>query len=139
RASRSCRASTTSAPTRPRSATACTRSPRNAAPSPSQLLDDAFRLVAGECAERLGLLRAVVAELRDDLERRVIVRSLEDLDHVVATERHLDADELSARLLDLPLAVLDPVAPGRQAEPPLRRPAHERDVVRHARIFSGCV
>src|SRR5947209_3092683 len=113
RASRSCHASTTSAPIRPRSATACTRSPKNAAPSPSQLLDDVFRLVAGERSERLGLLRAVVAELRDDLERRVVVRSLEDLDHVVAAERHPDADELSARLLDLPLAVLDPVAPGR--------------------------
>ena len=39
---------------------------------------------------------------------------------------------------DTALAVLDPVAPGRQAHPPLRGPADERDVVRHGRIFSSC-
>src|SRR6266516_6101740 len=103
-----------------------------------ELLDDVLSLVTGECPQRLGLHGAVVAELRHDLERRVVVGSLEDLDDVVAAERHPDAHQLPARILDLPLAVLDPVAPGRKPHPPLRSPADERDVVRHARIFSGC-
>jgi len=77
-------------------------------------------------------------KLRDDLERGLVVGGLEDLDHVVAAERHPDADELPAGLLDLSLAVLDPVTPRRQSHPSLRRPAHQVDVVRHAHIFSGC-
>src|SRR6185437_14247530 len=104
----------------------------------SELLDDVLRLLAGERAQRLRLLSSVVAELRDDLEGRVVVGRLEDLDHVVAPQRHPDADELPAGLLDLPRAVLDPVAPGGEPHPPLRGPADERDVVRHALIFSGC-
>ena len=50
-------------------------------------------------------------EPRHDLERGLVVGRLEDLDDVVAAERHPDADELAAGLLDLALAVLDPVAP----------------------------
>jgi hypothetical protein len=63
---------------------------------------------------------------------------VEHLDDVVTAERHPDADQLAADLLDLALAVFDSVAPRRQAGSSLRRPAHERDVVRHARIFPGC-
>ena len=58
-------------------------------------------------------------------------RRLEDLDDVVAAERDVDADELPAGLLDDPLALLDPLAPGRQPRDALRGPAHQRDVVRH--------
>src|SRR5581483_8781168 len=97
----------------------------------SEAFDDGFGLFAREGAERLRRLGAVAAEARHDLERRVVVGSLEDLDDVVAAERHPDADELAARLLDLALAVLDPVAPRGQAHATLRRPAHQRDVVRH--------
>src|SRR5579864_7262657 len=96
-----------------------------------ELLDDLLGLVAGERAQCLGLLAAAGAELRHDLERDLVVRGLEDLDDVVAPERHPHADELPARLLDYVLAVLDPLAPRRQARAARCRPAHERDVVRH--------
>src|SRR4029079_13930792 len=93
-----------------------------------------FGLVARERAQRLGLLGAVVAELRDDLERGVVVGGLEDLHHVVAAQSHPDTAKPPTGFLDLPLAVLDPVAPGGQAHATLRRPANERDVLLHARI-----
>src|SRR5437016_5621283 len=121
-----------SAPPRPRTRRARPRRPRRLA---SQLADDPFRLLARERAQRLGLLAAGCAELCDDLERDLVVGRLEHLDDVVAAERHPNADELPARLLDQPLAVLDAVAPRRQPGASLRRPAHERDVVRHGRAY----
>jgi hypothetical protein len=54
----------------------------------------------------------VPLELHQDLGRSVVVGRLEDLDHVVAPERHVDTDELPAGLLDDPLALLDALAPG---------------------------
>src|SRR5213593_3936119 len=102
----------------------------------SELPDDRFRLVARERAQRLRLLGTVPLELRDDLERRIVVRRLEHLDHVVLAERHPDADELPARLLDRPLALLDAVAPCRETHAALGRPLHQRDVVRHPSLSS---
>src|SRR5947207_169063 len=93
--------------------------------------DDLLGLVASEGAEGLGVLGAVALELQDDLGRRLVVGRLEDLDDVVAAERHVDADELAAGLGDRALAVLDALAPGGQPGDALRRPAHQRDVVRH--------
>ena len=66
-ASRSSRGWTTSATTRPRSASASKRSPSAAAPSPSEPADDLFGLVARERAQRLGVLGAVSLELHQDL------------------------------------------------------------------------
>src|SRR5207248_8692483 len=80
----------------------------------SQLADDLFGLVARERAQRLRVLAAGLAELRHDLERGLVVGRLEHLDDVVAAERHPDADELPAGLLDQPFAVLDAVSPGRE-------------------------
>src|SRR5262249_44125853 len=115
RVSRSCRASTTSEPTPPRSAIAPTPWPGSAPRSPPELLDDAFGLFLRERAQGLGLLGAVAAQPGHDLERRLVVRRLEDLDDVVAAQRHPDPHEPPAGLLDLPLAVLDPVAPRGQS------------------------
>ena len=72
--------------------------------------------------------------LRDDLERDLVVGRLEHLDDVVAAERHPDADERSARLLDRPLALFHAVAPGGEPVRPCVRPAHQRDVVGHAAL-----
>ncbi len=77
------------------------------------------------------MLGAVALEPHQDLGRLVVVRSLEDLDHVVAAERHVDADQPPARLFDDPLALLDPLPPRRKPCHSLRGPAHQRDVVGH--------
>jgi hypothetical protein len=77
------------------------------------------------------MLCAEPLELHQDLHRHRVVGCLEDLHHVVAAERHVDADQRPARRFDDVLAFLDALAPGRQAGDPLRRPAHEGDVVRH--------
>src|SRR5262249_10826931 len=66
-----------------------------------------------------------------------VVRRVENLDDVVAAERHIHADERAAGLVDDPLPLLDPLAPGGQARDSLRRPAHQRDVVRHAGTISA--
>ncbi len=81
--------------------------------------------------KRLGVLGAVAVELHQDLDRHLVVGSLEDLDDVVAAECDVHADERSSGAFDDPLALLDPLAPARQSGEALRRPAHERDVVRH--------
>ena len=73
----------------------------------------------------------VPLELQDDLSRGLVVGRLEDLDHVVAPERDVDADEAAAGLADDPLAVFDPLTPGREPRNALGRPAHEGHVVRH--------
>src|SRR5437763_14468055 len=93
--------------------------------------DDRLGLVAREGAKGLGVLGAVALELQDDLGRGLVVRGLEDLDDVVAAERDVDADELAAGLGDRALAVLDALAPSGKSGNALRRPAHQRDVVRH--------
>ena len=64
-----------------------------AARGASQPPDDVLGLLAGEGAQRLRVLGAVAVELHQDLDRDVVVGRLEDLDHVVATERDVDADE----------------------------------------------
>ena len=61
------------------------------------------------------MLGAVALELHQDLGGVVVVWRLEDLDHVVAAEGHVDPDQLASGLLDDPLALLDPLAPGGQA------------------------
>src|SRR5262245_45934613 len=99
--------------------------------SNSQLADDLLCLFARERSQRLGVLGAVAVELHQDLDRDVVVGRLEDLDHVVAAERDVHAHERSAGLGDDLLALLDPLAPLRQPRVALRRPAHQRDVVRH--------
>src|ERR671938_550462 len=104
--------------------------------TPSEPLDDVLGLLAREGPERLGLLGAVSLELHQDLDRDLVVGRLEDLDDVVAAERDVDADQRPARLLDRPLALLDALAPGGEACDALRRPAHQRDVVRHAAIMA---
>src|SRR5262249_15894840 len=81
--------------------------------------------------ERLGVSGAVALELEDDLRRGLVVRGFEDLDDVVTPEGDIDTDERPARLGDRPLAFLDAVAPGGQPGDALRRPAHQRHVVRH--------
>src|SRR5438094_789309 len=96
-----------------------------------KLADDLFGLLAREGAKCLRVLGPVPLELQDDLGRCFVVRRLEDLDHVVAAERDVNADEAAAGLADDPLAVLDTLAPGRQARDTLRGPAHQRHVVRH--------
>src|SRR5437868_625973 len=70
-------------------------------------------------------------ELQDDLGRGFVVGRLEDLDDVISAERDVDADEAAAGPGDDPLAILDALAPGRQAGDALRGPAHQRHVVRH--------
>jgi hypothetical protein len=85
------------------------------------------------------MLRPEPLELHQDLDRDRVVGRLEDLDDVVAAERHIDADELAAGRLDDPLALLDPLAPRRQAGDALRRPTHQRDVVGHAATIPPCV
>ena len=69
----------------------------------------------------------------------LVVGRFEDLDDVVATHRHEHADELAAGLVDDALALLDPLAPRGQAGDALRRPAHQRDVVRHGETITRCV
>src|SRR5438270_4913624 len=93
------------------------RSSCTCAPGALELADDLLGLLTRERAERLGLLAALRLQPRDDLERDLVVRRLEHLDDVVAAERHPDADELAARLLDGALAVLDAIAPRRQSHP----------------------
>src|SRR5262249_59289549 len=92
--------------------------------------------VAGEGLPGLGGLGAEALELHQDLDGRLVVRRVEDLDDVVAAERHVHADELAACLVDDALALLDPLAPGRQPRDALSRPAHQRHVVRHAGTIS---
>ncbi len=77
------------------------------------------------------MLGAVALELHQNLCGRVVVGRLEDLDHVVAPERDVDADQLPAGVLDHALAFLDALPPGRQPGDALRRPAHQGHVVRH--------
>src|SRR5205085_10393181 len=95
------------------------------------LADDLFGFVASEGAQRFRVLGAVALQLHDDLGRGLVVGCLEDLDHVVAAERDVDADEGSARLRNRALPVLDALAPRRQAGDALGRPAHQRHVVGH--------
>ena len=61
------------------------------------------------------MFRAVALELHQDLDGDFVVGRLEDLDDVVPSQRHVDADEAPAGLLDRPLALLDTLAPARQA------------------------
>jgi len=77
------------------------------------------------------VLGAVSLELQDDLRGGLVVGRLEDLDHVVAPERDVDADEAAAGVADDPLPVLDALTPGRKPCDALGRPAHEGHVVRH--------
>src|SRR5919204_4151355 len=100
-----------------------------------KLPDDLFGLRAREGSERLRVLGAVALQLHQDLRRRLVVWRLEDLDDVVAAERHVDADEAAPGLGDDPLAVLDALAPGGQTRDALRGPTHQRHVVRHDAIM----
>jgi 23S rRNA pseudouridine2605 synthase len=83
------------------------------------------------------VLGAVSLQLEQDLGSGVVVGGLEDLDHVVAPERDVDADEAAAGGVDDALAFLDALAPGGQAREPLRGPAHQGDVVRHSGEYNA--
>src|SRR5437588_12359007 len=102
-----------------------------------ELADDLLRLFTRERTQRLGVLGAVAVELHQDLDRDLVVGSLEDLDDVVAAERDVDADQLAARVRDDLLALLDALAPLRQARIALRPPAHQRDVMSDAANICG--
>ncbi len=75
-------------------------------------------------------------DCEQDLVRGLVVGRLEDLDEVIASERDVGVQKPPAALLDLALALLDPVAPGREAADAVRRPFHQRDVDRHGRIMT---
>ena len=102
-------------------------------------LDDPLGLFARERAEGLRCHLAVLGDLDEDLVRGLVVGRLEDLDDVVAPERHVGVDEPAAAGLDRPLGLLDPVAPGRNAGHPLRGELHQGDVDRHRGIMTACV
>ena len=78
---------------------------------PLELANDFFRFFARERAEGLRVLGAIALELEHDLHRKVVVRRAEDLDDVIAPERHVDADQLPSRVFDHPLAFFDALAP----------------------------
>ena len=65
------------------------------------------------------MLGAVALQLQDDLGRGLVVRSLEDLDHVVAAKSDVHADKAAAGLADDPLPFLDAIAPRGQTGDPL--------------------
>ena len=64
------------------------------------LSDDRFGLFAREGAEGFRADGPVTCELEDDAIRSLVVGRLEDLDDVLAAERHVDVDELPAAVLD---------------------------------------
>ena len=106
------------------------------APRRLDVLDDRLGLVAAEAAEGLRVDASVLRDGEEDLVGGLVVGRVEDLDQVVAAERDVRVDQLPAALADLPLRLLDPVAPGGEAADPLRRPLHQRDVDRHGRIIT---
>src|SRR4051794_34939658 len=93
----------------------CPERPRRKPTRPLQPADDPLGLLARERAQRLRVLGAEALELHQDLDGELVGRRLEDLDDVVAPERDVDADQAAARLLDHALALLDPLAPAREA------------------------
>src|SRR5712691_7882907 len=105
----------------------------------SEPADDLLGFLARERAQSLRVLGAETLEFEEDLDGELVVGGLEDLDDVVAAEGHVHADEAPARVLDDALSLLDTLAPGRQARDALRRPAHERDVMRHPGTIPPCV
>src|SRR5207245_2263603 len=71
-----------------------------------QPADDVLRLFAREGAQRLGVFGAEPLQAQDDLGGGLVVRGLEDLDHVVLAERDVVADERAAGLLPGALTLL---------------------------------